>query len=89
MTKKIIKGVGKEEEQKEMDQNITEREEEVKEVKKIIKGEGKEEDQREMDQKLTEREEGVKEDVSGVGKGDGFENIKRYVWLSFAGADYG
>jgi len=42
-----------------------------------------------MGRKLTGMEEGVKEDMSGVGKGDGFKNVKRYVWLSFVGADYG
>jgi len=58
-------------------------------TKKIIKGVGKEEEQKEMDQNITEREEGVKEDVSGAGKGDGFKNAKRYVWLSFVDVDYG
>jgi len=41
-----------------------------------------------MGRKPTGREEEVKEDMSGVG-GDGFKNVKRYVWLSFVGADYG
>jgi len=42
-----------------------------------------------MGRKLTGREEEVKEDMSGVDKGDGFKNAKRYVWLSFASVDYG
>jgi len=87
--KEIIKGVGKGEEQKEMDQNVTKGEEEIKEAKEVIKGEAKEEEQREMDRNITEREEEIKGDMSGVGKGDGVENVKRYVWLSFLGVDYG
>ena len=58
-------------------------------TKKIINGVGKEEEQQEMDQNIAEREEETKGDMSGVGKGGGFENVKRYVCLSFVGADYG
>ena len=50
---------------------------------------GKEEEQPEINQNITERGGGVKEDMSGVCKSDGVGNVKRYVWLSFAEADYG
>lgn len=58
-------------------------------TKQFVKEVGNQEEQQEMDRNITKREEVINEDISGVGKGDGFENVERYVWLSFVDADYG